>query len=79
MCDDNELSPADFAFKAISGADAVRNALPMITLEDAEKRLLQMAMSQTQNNVEEAALLLGISKSAIYRRLEKYKFNKQGE
>lgn len=79
MSDDNELSPADFAFKAISGADAVHNALPMITLEDAEKRLLQMAMSQTQNNVEEAALLLGISKSAIYRRLEKYKFNKQGE
>ena len=31
-------------------------------------------MQQTKNNVEDAAALLGISKSAIYRRLEKFKF-----
>ena len=77
MCDGEALEPADFAFKTSTAA--TYDALPMITLEDAEKRLLAMAMAQTQNNVEDAALLLGISKSAIYRRLEKYKLNKQGE
>lgn len=77
MCDGETLEPSDFAFKNTSAP--VVDALPMITLEDAEKRLLAMAMAQTQNNVEDAALLLGISKSAIYRRLEKYKLNKQGE
>ena len=48
--------------------------LSIMTLEEAEKKLLKMAMSQTKNNVEDAAALLGISKSAIYRRLEKFNF-----
>ncbi|TAP41686.1 sigma-54-dependent Fis family transcriptional regulator [Alteromonas sp. KUL49] len=76
MCDDAELQPSDFAFKHAEVSKS--NELPMITLEDAEKRLLMMAMQKTNNNVEDAALLLGISKSAIYRRLEKFKLNKQG-
>ena len=41
-------------------------------LEDAEKKLLKMALKQTHKNVEQAGELLGISKSAIYRRLEKF-------
>ncbi len=47
-------------------------AMPMMTLEDAERKLLKMAMLQSNNHVEDAATLLGISKSAIYRRLEKF-------
>ncbi len=77
MCDGEELQPNDFAFKSREVSQS--NDLPMITLEDAEKRLLVMAMQKTNNNVEDAALLLGISKSAIYRRLEKFKLNKQGD
>ena len=48
--------------------------LSIMTLEEAEKKLLKMAMLQTKNNVEDAAALLGISKSAIYRRLDKFNF-----
>lgn len=64
------LDASDFGFK--SAAVQSGESIPLMTLEDAEKKLLNMAMLQSRNNVEEAALLLGISKSAIYRRLEKF-------
>ncbi|WP_192509830.1 sigma-54-dependent transcriptional regulator [Pseudoalteromonas aurantia] len=46
--------------------------LPLMTLADAEQALLTQALTSTQGQTLEAAALLGISKSAIYRRLEKY-------
>lgn len=69
MCETSSLDDSDFAFKPITQSN---QELPLMTLEDAERKLLLMAMSQSNNNVEHAALLLGISKSAIYRRLDKY-------
>jgi len=71
MCEDDALEANDFGFKNKTGQD--QQQLSLMTLEDAERKLLNMAMAQSNNNVEEAALLLGISKSAIYRRLEKFK------
>lgn len=50
-----------------------RACLSMMTLEMAERRLLDMALSQSQGQIPAAAQLLGLSKSAIYRRLEKYR------
>ena len=70
MCEDETLEANDFSFKSKSGKD--KEQLSLMTLEDAERKLLNMAMAQSNNNVEDAALLLGISKSAIYRRLEKF-------
>ena len=46
--------------------------LPAMTLEQAEKRLIQQALTTTQGNVTHAAGKLGITKSSLYRRLEKY-------
>jgi len=70
MSEDCELTAKDFAFKAKSAAATTE--LSLMTLDDAERKLLKMAMTQSHNNVEDAALLLGISKSAIYRRLDKF-------
>ncbi|OUL57996.1 sigma-54-dependent transcriptional regulator [Pseudoalteromonas ulvae] len=55
-----------------SAEQAPSSPLPLMTLEEAELKLLKMAMAQSNNQVEDAALLLGISKSAIYRRLDKF-------
>lgn len=71
MVDGAEIDASDLDLKAISKPTSAQQ-LPMMTLEDAEKKLLKMALQQTQNNVEQAGDLLGISKSAIYRRLEKF-------
>lgn len=70
MCEDDQIKSSEFSFKVDN--EAKSGELSMMTLEDAERKLLNMAMVQSGNNVEDAALLLGISKSAIYRRLEKF-------
>lgn len=41
-------------------------------LERAEKLLIQAAMDRNQQNINDAAKELGLSRSAMYRRLEKY-------
>ncbi len=46
--------------------------LPFMTFEQAEQKLLVQALQKTNGLTVEAAELLGISKSAIYRRMEKY-------
>ena len=43
-----------------------------MTLEDAEKILIRKALERYAGNVSEAAKVLGLSRSALYRRLEKY-------
>ena len=74
MTDKSELNAADFSFKGQQQAKT--SDIPLMTLDDAERKMLKMAMNQANNNVEEAAMLLGISKSAIYRRLDKFNIKK---
>ncbi|TMP44713.1 sigma-54-dependent Fis family transcriptional regulator [Pseudoalteromonas citrea] len=49
-----------------------QGTLPLMTFAQAERMLLKHALESTSGQTLEAAELLGISKSAIYRRLEKY-------
>lgn len=46
--------------------------LPMMTLEQAERKLIKRALISASNNMSQAAQLLGLTKSSLYRRLEKY-------
>ncbi len=43
-----------------------------LTLEDAERLLIRKALERYGGNVSDAARGLGLSRSALYRRLEKY-------
>jgi transcriptional regulator of acetoin/glycerol metabolism len=43
-----------------------------LTLEEVEKVLIQKALARAGGNVSEAAKGLGLSRSALYRRLERY-------
>jgi DNA-binding NtrC family response regulator len=51
-------------------ADAV--ALTAMTLEEAEQAMIRNAMDRCQGNIQHAADMLGLSRPALYRRLEKY-------
>lgn len=70
MSEGAEIEINDFGFKAKQQQSSAQ--FELMTLEKAERKLITMALAQANNNVEEAALLLGISKSAIYRRLDKF-------
>ncbi|MBW3554879.1 MAG: helix-turn-helix domain-containing protein, partial [Gemmatimonadetes bacterium] len=43
-----------------------------MTLDDAERLLIQKALDRYEGNVSRAADALGLSRSALYRRLQKY-------
>ena len=45
---------------------------PIMTLAEAELKLLKQALRETNDNITQAAKLLGLTKSSMYRRLEKY-------
>jgi transcriptional regulator with GAF, ATPase, and Fis domain len=54
-----------------SGAMATTNAAPL-NVEETEKRLVRQALEKTGGNIQRAAGLLGLSRPALYRRMEKY-------
>jgi DNA-binding NtrC family response regulator len=43
-----------------------------MTLDAAELHLIQQALQSCDGNKQKAADMLGITKSSLYRRLEKY-------
>ncbi|WP_125783000.1 sigma-54-dependent transcriptional regulator [Pseudoalteromonas rubra] len=71
MCDEPEITAAQLPVKPANTApDGPISEL--VTLEQAEQKLIKMALAQCLDNVEDASVLLGISKSALYRRMDKF-------
>lgn len=60
----------NFSLSDFSG-DGTSN-LPMMTLREAEIRLIKQALVETQGHIPKAAELLGLTKASMYRRIEKY-------
>jgi DNA-binding NtrC family response regulator len=52
------------------------NTTSFMPLEEAESLLIKSALTKTLGNIVESARLLGISKSSLYRRMEKHGINK---
>ncbi len=64
----NEITSDDLHLLAKTPSDT----MPFMTLAEAEVSLIKQALTATQNNVPKAATLLGLTKSSMYRRIEKY-------
>jgi DNA-binding NtrC family response regulator len=64
-----QLRATDLGLRPTSGAAARLEDLP---LEDVEKMLIQKALSRYEGNVSRAAQALGLSRSALYRRIASY-------
>ena len=43
-----------------------------MTLDEIERKTILQALERYQGNLSQVALSLGISRAALYRRLEKY-------
>lgn len=72
LCRNEQLSVRDLNLKPSHEEASVDSQLPMMTLEDAEKQLISQALNLEDQHVPKAAKLLGLTKSSLYRRLEKY-------
>jgi DNA-binding NtrC family response regulator len=72
LCRDEMLSVTDLNIRPGQSVASANSSLPMMTLESAEKQLISQALNQVEQHVPKAAKLLGLTKSSLYRRLEKY-------
>ncbi|MCX6555987.1 MAG: sigma-54 dependent transcriptional regulator [Candidatus Aminicenantes bacterium] len=65
------LQPGDFSFShQLESAEEL--AFKDLNLEQAEEILVRRALSKYQGNISQAAKELGLTRAALYRRLEKY-------
>lgn len=82
LCLDSVITQADLSLPNSlvqeSAATTSLQQLPMITLEQAELQLIRQALEFCQGNKQKTADVLGITKSSLYRRLEKYGLEQYG-
>ncbi len=69
MCRTSEIQPADLA---LSSQRPSTQGLEDLSLEAVEAMLVRKALQRYQGNVSQAAEALGLSRGALYRRMEKY-------
>ncbi|HEX8651898.1 MAG TPA: sigma-54 dependent transcriptional regulator [Pyrinomonadaceae bacterium] len=70
MAQGNVVGARDMGLQRSSRADARR--LEDMSLEEVESFLIQKALARYDGNVGQAAQSLGLSRSALYRRLQRY-------
>jgi DNA-binding NtrC family response regulator len=70
MAQGNVIHAGDLGLRSAAGADSSR--LEHMSLEEVEGFLIQKAMAR-YGNVSHAARALGLSRSALYRRLERHR------
>ena len=72
MAQGQQIRPDDLGLRPrVEGA----GRLEEMTLDDAEKYLIQKSLARYQGNVSRAAEALGVSRSALYRRLQQHGIN----
>lgn len=74
VCGKEQLTADDFKAQYHPAAYPMEHtdSLQGLTLEEMEKRTILQALEAHGNNLSQAAVSLGISRGALYRRLEKY-------
>jgi DNA-binding NtrC family response regulator len=70
----SQLAQADFvaAGHADDGAAAQRLGVDGMTLEQVERHMIEQALHQHLGNISRVAKALGLSRTALYRRLERH-------
>jgi len=85
LADHEQLLTEDLHIKSVDGKAVAQilssdenvvseqeGQLPLMTLAEAEFAMVKLALNKAEGNVPQAALLLGLTKASMYRRLEKY-------
>jgi DNA-binding NtrC family response regulator len=70
MCQSSHIGAADLGLRSTRSAGGGR--LEEMSLEEVESFLIRKALARHDNNVSHAADALGLSRSALYRRMQRY-------
>lgn len=68
----NVLQPEDFTFTAQPAKDDGQLNLDQYNLDEVEKLLIRKVLKKVNGNITQAAAELGLTRSSLYRRLEKH-------
>ena len=71
MCESNVLEPDDFILST-PRKKAGELEFDTYNLEDIEKNIIMKVLKQNQGNITQAAHELGLTRTSLYRRMEKY-------
>lgn len=72
LCNSSVLQPEDFNFSQTYGKEDGQLSLEQYNLEEVEKLLIRKVLKKFNGNITQAATELGLTRSSLYRRLEKY-------
>ncbi len=69
LCRGEEVEPSDLA---IAGARSGAQSFDSMSIDEVESLLIKKVLRRCNNNISQAAEALGLSRAALYRRMEKY-------
>ena len=72
MAQKNTVAPADLGLGASRDGAIQSGRLEDMSMEEVESFLIRKALKRFGNNVSQAANALGLSRSALYRRMQRY-------
>jgi len=73
MSDGQEIKASDFNLTTIPASDSNNDSeFEDLNLQNIEKLLVQKAIEKHEGNISKAAKELGLTRAALYRRLEKF-------
>ncbi len=72
LSDSREIQPGDFFFAA-PGSAGGEISFDNFNLEEVEKKMIGRVLEKYQGNISKAARELGLTRAALYRRMEKYR------
>lgn len=74
VCGSSVITGEDFRNQQSAAHTVVRD-MGATTIEDVERNMVKTTLEKHNNNISLAARELGISRAALYRRIEKYKLS----
>ena len=72
MSDSHLLEPEDFSSVEFNLSNNNELTIDKLNLETIEKLALQKALAKYSGNISKAAKELGLTRTSLYRRMEKY-------
>lgn len=72
LCEGEALQPHDFRFHKKASRSNGEMTIDSLNLEEMERWTVKQALQKHQGNITKAAKELGLTRAALYRRMEKY-------